>query len=87
MSAFSSGQTPISSSPAQVKIPAGGYNLIVSNVGASAATCYLGGTGVTTSTGLAVAAGSTIVVPVAAGSSPGLYVVGTAGTLSWMAAA
>lgn len=86
-SVFTTNQVAISAAPAKVAIPPGSYNLVLSNVGPSAATCYVGNSNVTTATGLAIAAGATVVIPVAAGSTPGLYVVGTAGTLSWMAAA
>jgi len=85
VSAFNGNQVVCGATAKQVQIPAGSYNLLLSAIGANV---YIGGQGVTTSTGTPIIAGAQpIVFPVAAGAGGGLYAVGAGGTLAWMQAA
>lgn len=85
MSAFTGQQVALTATAKQIPIPSGSYNLVLA---ASGATAYIGGSGVSASTGMPIIAGAQpIVFPVAAGGGGGLYAAGAGATLAWMQAA
>jgi hypothetical protein len=79
---YVSNQVTVGTSPTLIATPGTAANMVITN---GAAVVFLGGSGVTTTTGLSVAANATVTIPVTGGQQASLYgVSATSSVVSYL---